>query len=617
MVQAKKLSFSSTQVGEKLDVIDNECIRTVPIHGIWSEAVVVAKDADSITVHYLCWDSKFDEKVPRSQFSRRVRQYGSRTFVEGGVIRRHNRLDVLDVHPSRNKWCTGYVVDARENQVLIHYKGYDKKFDEWIGKYSSRLAPYGRRQFQSHVDLELQQRMQESQSVHIPRWGPNAASVAQASSGVGGADKSRPESEGGPEVDEAAVSEADKQREAARQHQVYIASLFKKFSLKRKKQAPDGNCLFRSISDQVYGDPRYHAIVRGYTVDYMQIQQNSFQPFVAQSMRDFKVYLRLMRCNGTNYKAVWGGEPELQAMSELYQRHIIVFSARARTGEAYVHAEYGTGFKQSKSEPIRLNFYQYGHYDSAVPARPSDIREQTYPQPGQVELALLKLLSHAASSTLGGPSSPESQQLLAAIAESRQLWHTQSAKTMEQALKQSVAIEDQKALQMALEASSKQDGGAAESGRSRSCSSRSSDSTGSTVAQKRYKQTTESKEETVEMDLILTAVNQSLAEQQKQEEEALQKALQMSRQQQPPAAAAADDAFQATLQSSAQQHAESALLLSTMEASAQDAKVEQLMAIMPGAGTTPPEYLRTQARFCLESANWDVEVAVANLFSSF
>jgi hypothetical protein len=155
MVIAKKLVFSTAQPGEKVDVIDNECIRTVPIRGIWTEAVIKSKDLDSCVVHYLFWDHSFDEVVPRSQFSNRVRAYGSRTFVERGEIRRHNRIDVLDVHPSRNKWCTGYVVDADERRVLIHYKGYDKKFDEWIGKYSHRLAPYGRRQFPSHVDLQL------------------------------------------------------------------------------------------------------------------------------------------------------------------------------------------------------------------------------------------------------------------------------------------------------------------------------------------------------------------------------------------------------------------------------------------------------------------------------
>ena len=144
MVQGKKLSFSSVAVGEKVDVIDNECIRTIPIHGIWTEAIVVRKTDECCVVHYLCWDTSFDEEIERSQFGRRVRAYGSKTFIEGGVIRRHNRVDVLDIHPKRNKWCTGYIVDIKETKVLVHYKGYDKKFDEWIGKFSHRLAPYGR-----------------------------------------------------------------------------------------------------------------------------------------------------------------------------------------------------------------------------------------------------------------------------------------------------------------------------------------------------------------------------------------------------------------------------------------------------------------------------------------
>ena len=153
MVMLRKLDFESVHVGQRLDVIDNECIRTVPIHGIWTEAVVVRKDEHSCLIHYLCWDSSFDEIIPRRDFSRRVRPYGSRTFTEGGVIRRHNRIDVLDVHPSRNKWCTGFIVDAREREVLIHFKGFKKQFDQWINKYSNRLAPYGRRQFPDHVDL--------------------------------------------------------------------------------------------------------------------------------------------------------------------------------------------------------------------------------------------------------------------------------------------------------------------------------------------------------------------------------------------------------------------------------------------------------------------------------
>lgn len=36
----------------------------------------------------------------------------------------------------------------------------------------------------------------------------------------------------------------------------------------------DGNCLFRSISHQVYGDQKYHALVRARCMDYMEVRLN-------------------------------------------------------------------------------------------------------------------------------------------------------------------------------------------------------------------------------------------------------------------------------------------------------------------------------------------------------
>ena len=564
MVAVTHVDFGAVRKGDRLDVIDNEVIATVPIRGIWTEAIVVEKHADYIRVHYLCWDSSFDEVIPKSEFSRRVQPYGSKTYVEGGRLRRHNRIDVLDVHPCRNRWCTGFVVGSSHNKVLIHYKGYDKKFDEWISVKSNRLSPYGRKQFSGHPDLDEVQTTRDA-PVQIPSWGPKRRhqdhNQGEAHRGYLQSDSDNPESDSPHNL-----GSEDQRADELRRQQVYAASLYKLFGLKRKSQATDGNCLFRSVSDQVYGNPQYHTIVREYTVDYMQVQRNSFQPFVAQSMRDFEVYLQLMRCNGTNYKAVWGGEPELQAMSELYQRPIIVYCGHPETGEAYVHAEYGKGFEKRKDvQPVRLNFYQYGHYDSAVPVRPT-ASNQEYPQPGQIELRLLKLLN---SSTSAGSiaNNAESQQLLAAIAESRQLWHEQSQKVMDEALQQSVQVEDQRALQMALQASTvKYAAQAAPAHRQ----ARNAADDALPSHQKRSKPTTESKEDTADLDLVMAAVQTSLAEQEKEEDKALQQALKLS-QQEFTQGGADQSASPAAATSTAD--AEAAIIASTLEASARDAKV--------------------------------------------
>lgn len=34
----------------------------------------------------------------------------------------------------------------------------------------------------------------------------------------------------------------------------------------------DGNCLFRSVSHQVYGDDRHHRLVRASCMDYMEVR---------------------------------------------------------------------------------------------------------------------------------------------------------------------------------------------------------------------------------------------------------------------------------------------------------------------------------------------------------
>ena len=125
------------------------------------------------------------------------------------------------------------------------------------------------------------------------------------------------------------------------------------------------------------------------------------------------------------------------------------------------------------------------------------------------------------------------------------------------------------------------------------------------------------------MDLVLAVVNQSLAEQKKQEDRALEKALTLSRQQQrqqPQQGGANGSSSSAPGSATAASplgETEASILQSTLQASERDAKISQLVAMMPPAGGVNPEYIRTQAQFFLESANWDVEVAVANMFANF
>merc|ERR1719447_37172 len=81
----------------------------------------------------------------------------------------------------------------------------------------------------------------------------------------------------------------------------------------------DGNCFFRSIAHQVYGDEAHHRVIRNKIVDYIVAQQEFFSNYISDM--SFSRYCQQMRTLGT-----WGGNIEIQAASEMYQRPIEVYA---------------------------------------------------------------------------------------------------------------------------------------------------------------------------------------------------------------------------------------------------------------------------------------------------
>ncbi|KAK7035676.1 OTU domain-containing protein [Favolaschia claudopus] len=80
----------------------------------------------------------------------------------------------------------------------------------------------------------------------------------------------------------------------------------------------DGNCLFRALSDQLYGSPSRHAQLRRDICDWIARHKSRYEPFVEDD-RGIDVHLRCMRENAT-----YGGHMELSAFAHLTQRNVKV-----------------------------------------------------------------------------------------------------------------------------------------------------------------------------------------------------------------------------------------------------------------------------------------------------
>ena len=135
------------------------------------------------------------------------------------------------------------------------------------------------------------------------------------------------------------------------------------------EQEGDGNCLFRAVSLQVYGDASMHAEVRERCLDFMERDPEHFSPFLAMEdagsaasttptgTDSFATYIARKRHLG-----VHGNNPEIQAISELFNRPVEVYTPEQGAEPLNI---FQTAYKTS-DVPIRLAYHDGNHYNAVI-----------------------------------------------------------------------------------------------------------------------------------------------------------------------------------------------------------------------------------------------------------
>jgi OTU domain-containing protein 5 len=113
----------------------------------------------------------------------------------------------------------------------------------------------------------------------------------------------------------------------------------------------DGNCLFKAISHQLYGDPQHHLLCRKAACSYMLYHKNKLANFV---VGDFEQYVQRMQQPG-----VWGDELELRALSQVYHRPIWLFSVNDRETPLKISEP-----NVEQQTPMLLSYHLRSHYNS-------------------------------------------------------------------------------------------------------------------------------------------------------------------------------------------------------------------------------------------------------------
>ena len=129
--------------GSKVDVLD--------VTGTWYVAKVVDErghgEARELLVHYHGWKARYDEWLGVG--SGRVRAAGSGELgpckrlaaaVAFAKMEAGSRVEALDPHGT---WYPAAVLDERgaglSRELLVHYNGWNKRLDEWVGVCSGKL----------------------------------------------------------------------------------------------------------------------------------------------------------------------------------------------------------------------------------------------------------------------------------------------------------------------------------------------------------------------------------------------------------------------------------------------------------------------------------------------
>jgi len=129
-----------------------------------------------------------------------------------------------------------------------------------------------------------------------------------------------------------------------------LARKLAKKGLRIAPMAKDGNCMYRAVAHQIYGNPEKYDLIKKNCCDYMEKERDHFSQFVTE---DFKEYIKRKRLDTT-----YGNHLELQAIAEIFNRPILIYVNDDRPLNLF-QEEYKTD-----NPPMQLSYHYGNHYNS-------------------------------------------------------------------------------------------------------------------------------------------------------------------------------------------------------------------------------------------------------------
>ena len=150
-------------------------------------------------------------------------------------------------------------------------------------------------------------------------------------------------------------NQSNKRKRAEEQEEKFKKKLYQKqYNLHIIER--DGNCLFSSISDQVYGTDKHSDIIREKCMDFIEKNKLFYSQYIEGGEIQIPAYIERKRKNG-----IWGDNLEIDALSEIYNRPIEIYVDVDKILRTF------SNINDKKQFPIKISYHGNNHYNSMVP----------------------------------------------------------------------------------------------------------------------------------------------------------------------------------------------------------------------------------------------------------
>lgn len=115
----------------------------------------------------------------------------------------------------------------------------------------------------------------------------------------------------------------------------------------------DGNCMFRAMGDQLYGDGgKSHVQIRAQIVGYMKEHIDYFGPFISVEGENWQQYLRRM-----SQDSIWGDNLEIVAFANCFKANVVIY----QRDSCYVIAP---SHDPANAKQLHIAYHEWEHYSS-------------------------------------------------------------------------------------------------------------------------------------------------------------------------------------------------------------------------------------------------------------